>query len=86
MSPWTPVEATPLARVPSYDFPIIAALPLSQPATTALPPVTASNPGAAARPCSQSMTAFMLAMSPGPPCSGQPVDQAVPLACARMTA
>ena len=27
------------------------------------------------------MTAFMLAMSPGPPCSGQPVEKPVPFAC-----
>src|SRR5690242_5239679 len=74
VSPATPVAATPLVSVPSYDLPIIAALPLSQLAVTALP--RTSLPGV--RPFSQSITDFMPAMSPGPPCSGQPVEFAVP--------
>jgi hypothetical protein len=63
-------------------LPIIAALPLCHVAVTALPSL--SNPGT--RPLSQSMTAFMLATSPGPPCIGQPVENAVPFMCARITA
>jgi len=63
-------------------LPIIAALPLCHGAVTGLPSL--SKPGA--RPLSQSMTTFIEAMSPGPPCSGQPVECPVPSISARITA
>jgi hypothetical protein len=72
--PRTPVAATALARVPSYDLPIIADLPVVQSATAGLP----SARYALARPFSQSMTAFPPSTSALPPTSGQPSERVVP--------
>lgn len=72
--PSTPVAATALARVPSYDLPIIAALPVVQSATAGLP----SARNALALPFSQSMTALPPSTSALPPMSGQPSDLVVP--------
>ncbi len=74
LSPSTPVAATPLASVPSYDLPIRAESPFDQPAVTGLP----SASTASARPLSQSTTAFTERMSDSAPSSTQPVERAVP--------
>jgi hypothetical protein len=81
--PSTPVAATPLASVPSYDLPISADFPLCQDGTMVWVPAWFLP---TARLLSQSTTDFTPAMSPGPPCMGHPVEFDVPFISARITA
>jgi len=69
------VLATAFAIVPSHETPIIPTLPVAQLATLG-DPVSASYP--AARPLTQSTTAFVPSTSKSAPTSSQPEDRSVP--------